>query len=175
MFTTLSILTLTVYGQKMERNDSLIMVEEKLPDWVIIKFKKLKLDSLYKISYFINPFYLEADFNGDNKQDIAIAIEQTKTKKKGIIIFHNLTDKFFILGAGTSLDDHDDDFQWMDVWKVYSDKTIANYEKYFNDNPTHKTETIELKTKAIYVAKYMSFSAVIYWNGHGYEWVQQGD
>ena len=165
LVTLIGISTLSVHGQTNEPDTWLL--GEKLPGWSGKAFKLLKLDSLYKLSDFINPYYIEADFNGDNKTDIAIAIEHTGTKKKGMIIIHQSTGKHFIIGAGKDFGNGGDNFNWMDIWKVYRDKRIGL--------GVGETKPVDLKTNAIYVAKSESSSAVIYWTGEKYKWYHQGD
>ena len=159
------ILTQTVWGQQDEANTWLL--QQKLPDWTTTTLKKLKLDSLYKLSDFINPFYIEADFDGDNKSDIAVATEQTKTKKKGIIILHRATGRYFVLGAGNNFGNGGDNFDWMDIWKVYTDKKISP--------GVGEIKPMDLKVNGIYIAKSESSGGVIFWTGNKYKWYQHGD
>jgi len=154
-----------IHAQSEE--DKRWLLWERLPDWSATALKSLKLDSLYSISDFINPYYLEADFNGDNKIDIAIAVEQVRTKKKGFLIVHQSGKKYFVVGAGKEFGNGGDDFNWMDVWKVYTDKKIGP--------GVGEKNPVALKMKAILVAKSESSSAVIYWTGDKYQWYHQGD
>lgn len=155
----------TTLAQTQEDNRWLL--NEKLPGWSAAAWKSLKLDSTYTISDFINPYYLEADFNGDNKTDIAIAIEHVPTKKKGFIVLHQSGTAYYIIGAGKDFGNGGDNFNWMDIWKVYTEKTIGL--------GVGEKKPVDLKTKAIYVAKSESSSAIVYWTGQKYIWYQQGD
>ena len=162
---TVFLLSLRVLSQTNEPDTWLL--EQKLPEWFVKSFKMLRLEASYKLSDFINPFYIEADFNGDNKTDIAVVIEQVASKKKGILVIHQQVPKYYVIAAGKDFGNGGDNFDWMDVWKVYSDKKIGA--------GVGEAKTVDLKTKAIYVAKSESSSAVIYWTGDKYRWHHQGD
>ena len=164
----LTSITFSVKGQDMDCWDyKAYLHEQQVPDWFIEFFKGQKLDIIYKISDFINPFYLEGDFNGDEKIDIAVLIEEKKTTKRGIIICHGTTKMFYILGAGKTFGNGGDDFVWLDIWKVYRETKVGL--------GVSETETISLKGQAILVEKSESASAIIYWTGQNYKWYQQGD
>ena len=165
MFVTLIFCASVTNAQSEE--DKSWLLREKLPDWSAAALKSLHLDSLYSISDFINPYYLEADFNGDNKIDVAIAVEQVRTKKKGFVIVHQPGKNYFVIAAGKEFGNGGDDFNWMDVWKVYTGKKPGT-------GVDEKTSA-SLGTKSILVAKSESSSAVIYWTGKKYAWYQQGD
>ena len=142
------------------------LLEQKLPEWAASAFNA-KAKTSYQLSDFINPFYIQSDFNGDSKTDIAIAVVQTGTTKKGILIFHQQQPGHYVIGAGKDFGNGGDNFDWMDIWKVYSANKIGA--------GVNAPGTVALKTTAIYVAKSESSSAVIYWNGSAYKWHQQGD
>jgi hypothetical protein len=121
----------------------------------------------YDLSLRINPFYLRGDFNGDGKIDVAALVKQRSTGKLGIAIIHGEAEKATILGAGTAIGNGGDDFEWMDSWQVYSKDrvTLEGGEK----NLPH------LRGDALLVSKSEAGSALIYWNGKHYVWLQQGD
>jgi FG-GAP repeat len=60
----------------------------------------------------MNPSYLEGDFNGDGKTDVAVSNKERASGKLGIVIVHGATGKVPILGAG--IGNGGDDFEWMD-------------------------------------------------------------
>ena len=47
----------------------------------------------YDLSFRINPSYLEGDFNGDGKMDVAVLIKERSTGKLGIAIVNGTTGK----------------------------------------------------------------------------------
>lgn len=166
------ILTLSTYGQTPETNEWIL--RQKLPDWFNFSFNKLKLNSSYKISDYINPFYLEADFNGDNTLDIAVAIEQKETNKKGFVVLHAGREDFFIIGAGNPFGNGGDNFNWMDIWKVYRNQ--GEQELTYNaDSEIEGSRAVRLKNTGIYVEKSESAGGLIYWDSYQYVWNQAGD
>lgn len=112
----------------------------------------------------MNPFYLRGDFNGDGKIDVAVLVKQRSTGKVGIAIINGASDKIIILGAGTAIGNGGDDFEWMDSWEIYSKDRMAN-----------GTSVTKLRGDAVLVRKSEAASALIYWNGKRYVWLQEGD
>ena len=118
----------------------------------------------YELSFRINPFHLRGDFNGDGKIDVAALVKQRSTGKLGIAIIHGATGKVTILGAGTAIGNGGDDFEWMDSWEIYSKDRVAT-----------GRNVPKLRGDALVVSKSEAASALIYWNGKRYIWLQQGD
>jgi hypothetical protein len=121
----------------------------------------------YELSFRISPSYLEGDFNGDGKMDVAVLVKERSTGKLGITIVHGATGKVTVLGAGTAIGNGGDDFEWMDSWKVYSKTRAAN--------APGENSVPRLRGDALLVEKSEAGSALIYWNGKRYVWSQQGD
>ena len=138
-----------------------------IPEAVERAIKKGPLVKEYDVSFHVNPFYLRGDFNGDGKIDVAVLVKQRSTGKLGIAVIHGGKDKVTILGAGVGIGNGGDDFEWMDSWRVYSkDRTTRGVDE---------TTVPRLHGEALLVAKSESASALIYWNGKRYVWLQQGD
>lgn len=159
--------TVTLTAISQVTDDRAYIQEQQLPEWVLVFFKEQKLEDTYTLANYINPFYLEGDFNSDGHIDIAVLIEEKKTSYRGIIICHGSTKKYFVLGAGTNFGNGDDHFGWMDIWKVYREKKV--------ELGVGESQPITLKSDAIWVEKSESASAIIYWTGENYIWYQQGD
>jgi len=72
---------------------------DAIPGWAREVFSR-KLAARYRYFNALHPSHLEADFNGDKKQDVAVLIRNKSSGKIGIAII--LRDKgVTILGAGT--------------------------------------------------------------------------
>jgi hypothetical protein len=138
---------------------------ENIPESVTAIFKAKRLDKQYDFSFHMNPFYLRGDFNGDGKPDIAVLVRQTRTGKVGIAIIHSAAKDVHVVGAGTTIGNGGDNFDWMDHWHVRTKGEAGQ----------GQAKTIALKGEALYVSKSEAASALIYWNGSRYVWRQQGD
>jgi hypothetical protein len=121
----------------------------------------------YELAFRLNPSYLRGDFNADDKIDVAVLVKQRATRKTGIAIIDGVTNKVTILGAGTVIGNGGDDFEWMDTWQVYS--------KERGRHAASETGAPLLRGDALLVGKSEAASALIYWNGKRYAWLQQGD
>jgi len=151
----------TTFGQKQ------IEPQYRLPRWISqIYNNDNSLRSNYEISDYINPFYLEGDFNGDSLIDIAIAIKEKSTQKRGVLIVNRSNKEYFIIGAGKKFGSGGDDFEWLDIWTVYRERFI--------EDPATFSKVVKLNHPAISVEASERFSAIIYWNGITYVWFQQG-
>ncbi|MBK9108673.1 MAG: hypothetical protein IPM92_10000 [Saprospiraceae bacterium] len=140
------------------------LLEQSLPDVCREILQSSNVSNQYQISDHLNPFYLEADFNGDQKIDAAIVVQEKTNRKIGIMIIHGGSKSYHILGAGKELGNGGDDFAWMDIWKVYRQKQIGK-----------KLKPIVLSGAGIWIEKSESASAIVYWDGKGYRWYQAGD
>jgi hypothetical protein len=165
------LLSVSTFGQTIDNNEWLLQL--KLPDWTISTYKKLNLDTIYKFSDYINPFYLEADFNGDNNLDIAITVEQKKTKYKGIMIFHGSSENYFVFGTDTN-SIGGDNFDWIDVWKVYRD-TIVNELTLDANNNIKYAPPIKIIGQGLLIEQSEKAGGIIYWDGKQYKWAQTSD
>ena len=137
------------------------------PDAVKSALTNGLLGKEYDLSVGINPFYLQGDFNGDGKIDVAVLVKQRSTGKLGIAIVHGTASKVTILGAGSFIGNGGDDFEWMDSWQVFSKARVAH--------AAGETGVPHLRGDALLVEKSEAASALIYWNGKRYVWSQQGD
>jgi hypothetical protein len=135
----------------------------RIPERIEKAIANGRLAKEYDASFRVNPFYLEGDFNGDGKIDIAVLVKQRSTGKLGIAIIHGGTGKVAILGAGDGIGNGGDDFEWMDYWQLYP------------KGRTGETTAPRLRWDALLVGKSEAASALIYWNSHRYVWFQQGD
>lgn len=132
--------------------------------------EQIAADSLlrgYKLSSRLNPYYLQADFNGDGHVDAAVLVNSVTTGKAGIAIVHAGLVPSVVLGADRSFGNGGDDFSWMDAWCVYP------------RGPVHRgadeADPPTLKGDGLMVLKTEAASSIVYWTGKEYAWYQQGD
>jgi hypothetical protein len=171
--TIILILTIpTIYGRGQEREEQADYIRlvwvSNMPDDLADFYNQEKIKTTYKINKSLNPFYLRGDFNGDKKVDYALAVIESTTDKKGILIYHPATKKYFLAGAGKAIPNgHGDDYQWMDAWEVSDEKIVGQ--------GVTDLKPPKLIGEAIVVQKLESSSGIIYWDGKEYRWYQQGD
>jgi hypothetical protein len=138
-----------------------------IPEAIESAIRNGSLPKDYDVSFDLNPFYLHGDFNGDGKNDVAVLVKQRATGKVGIAIIDAVTNKTKVLDAGSAIGNGGDDFAWMDSWQVYSKNRAAH--------EAGETNAAHLRGDALLVSKSEAASALIYWNGKRYVWLQQGD
>jgi hypothetical protein len=122
----------------------------------------------YALASWLNPYYLQADFNGDGRTDIAILVREKATDRGGILIVHLGVNQHFVVGAGSSFDNGRDDFSWMDAWHTYARGVVGQGAHEAQKPPT-------LLGDAILVIKTEASSGLVFWTGTEYAWYQQGD
>ena len=136
-------------------------------EWAVPIFGEQRFASTYALTTRINPYFLQGDFNGDGKLDLAALIEHKRTAQQGIAILHAGTRNAIILGAGREIGNGGDDFSWQDAWSIRARGPVAAGADGKNP-PT-------LRGDALLVQKLEAASALIYWDGAAYRWYQQGD
>jgi hypothetical protein len=87
-----------------------------LPESAEEKFRKYA--STYTLGDGLSQQFLEADYSGDGKQDIAIWVEQKSDGKKGILFFFEGQTEAIIVGTGTEIGSAGDDFKWAGIWEL---------------------------------------------------------
>lgn len=137
-----------------------------IPESATRLFKTHQLDRQYEFSSHLKPSYLNGDFDGDRKPDVAILVRQKTSGKIGIAVCHSSTNRVLFIGAGTELGNGGDNFDWMDIWSVTAKPAAAR---------TVGKAAATVKGDALHVEKSESASALIYWNGRRYMWRQLGD
>ena len=139
---------------------------ENIPRWIREVFTAKKLDAKYDFAFHINPFYLGGDFNGDHITDAAILVEEKNTRKVGIAILHRNKNEFFIIGAGQPFWPANDDFRWMDIWRIYPKGAVK--QGYTRAKPP------TLIGDALIIEKAEASTTLIYWDGKKYRWYSLG-
>ena len=135
---------------------------QNLPSWAGSILGEQRFASTYALSTRINPYFLQGDFNGDGRLDVAVLIEQKRTAQHGIAILHASSTNPIVVGAGREIGNGGDDFSWMDAWGIEARDTRGKAA------PTPRGD-------ALLVQKLESASGLIYWDGMAYRWRQQGD
>ncbi|MFO0994923.1 MAG: hypothetical protein U1E67_23670 [Hyphomicrobiales bacterium] len=119
----------------------------------------------YTLSTRLNPYYVQGDFDGDGKTDTAVLVTERASGKQGIAFI--LDRGIEVVGAGTSIGNGGDDLSWMDAWYVFGKNKVE--QGAFDEAPP------TLKGDGLMAIKTESASGLIYWNGSGFAWYQQGD
>ena len=144
-----------------------------LPEWVESPLKNFfnGEKTYYKD---IIPNHLEADFNGDGKNDVALFIVDVESKKRGIVIFHQGSSEPIIIGAGIPFDERGyfDDINFVDLWKLHNKEFIEEPIIGPNEEVTYKK--IDITATGIVLAKNGSGGGILYWDGQKYQWVTTG-
>jgi hypothetical protein len=139
-----------------------------LPPWFSDYLRSARELDSYALEGRVNPFYFQADFNGDGTPDIVIFLREKVSGKRGLLVVHGATNAAYILAAGADFDGRGDDFSRFDAWRVYPRGPIPRSVHARSDAPT-------LQGDALYMQVLESSSGIIYWAGEEYAWYQQGD
>ena len=136
-----------------------------LPPSVVESLAKYPQSASYTLTARLNPFYVQGDFDGDGKADTAILVVEKASGKHGIAFI--LERGIEVVGGGHPIGNGGDDLSWMDAWYVFEKDKVEHGA--FDDAPP------VLKGDALMAIKTESASGLIYWNGSGFAWYQQGD
>ena len=143
------------------------VLRNELPAWARGTVERLSRKRIALSDRLENRF-LEGDFNGDGKDDLAVLVTDADRRRSGILIVFRDQSKAVLIGAGVPFGNGGDDFSWMDVWSVYSKGRRVEPGAGGGTPPA-------LRGDALLVEKSESASALIYWNGKAFRWYQQGD
>jgi hypothetical protein len=117
----------------------------------------------YVLTTKIAPSYLNADFDGDAKPDVAAVV--SRGKQQGLAVCLSGAPAPVVLGAGVAFNDMKDlDFT---AWRLHpKNQRVAR--------GAGQSRPPMLKGDALYL-EWESASAIVYWNGKRFVWYQQGD
>jgi hypothetical protein len=135
---------------------------QNLPSWAGSILGEQRFTSTYALSTRINPYFLQGDFNGDGRLDVAVLVERKATAQQGIAILHAGSMNPIVVGAGREIGNGGADFSWLDAWSIEA-------------RDTRGKNAPALRGDALLVQKLESASGLIYWDGTAYRWRQQGD
>lgn len=91
---------------------------DQLPEWSRAKWAALAQSRGLDVATRMNPFAWRGDFDGDGRQDVAVFVRATTSKKDGIAFLFRGATPTIVVGAGTELGNGGDDFSWLDLWSV---------------------------------------------------------
>ena len=133
-----------------------------VPRWVREAFFKQKLNERYLMAFRdIRPLYLRGDFNGDDKIDIALMLQE-KASQSGsnppsvMAIFQGGTQQVTIIDDPSKLGADD-------IWEVVPKEDMAKY------------QSISARGEGISMAKAASASRLLYWDGKEYNSLRTSD
>ena len=86
-----------------EPTDLDFAVASSLPSELVEYLRVTSGHQSYALSSWLNPYYLQADFNGDGRADIAVLVREKATNKLGVLIVHVGAGHHVVLGAGNPL------------------------------------------------------------------------
>jgi hypothetical protein len=118
--------------------------------------------------------FLEADFSGDTKRDVAVWVERKDNGKKGILFFIDGVMDPMIVGAGTELGDAGDDFKWAGIWEIV-DAKFTEETTFSEDGDVNGSKPVTLERPAISIREIEGSGGLIYFDGKIFTWIHQGD
>ncbi len=155
---------------------------QNLPAKILKTFANDPLSSKYIIKTFLQPAYLEADFNGDGVTDVVTTVMEKKSGKKGLLIVLGSKDQCLIFGAGKNLGkenlNYGDDLKWANGWRIHKDK-FADETTFDADN--NITGTVKRKTPNAGISVWESQDGeplagfILFWSGKEWKWLHQGE
>jgi hypothetical protein len=141
-------------------------------------FKSKGLNQDFSLNYSLKPAWLKADFNGDGVADLAVMVNGKTSTKKGLLVIHGKTGKYFIFGAGTPIAKMDD-LSWVDNWGLYKERTA--YETKVDDNTgdIKSGKIVRLHHPGVLI-QYMeggrpTSGGILYFTGKTYRLIHQGE
>lgn len=153
-------------------SSNLLLAQTALPRWGQDQFKKFA--GKYDLGKYGESPFLEADFSGDKKLDLAIPIERKTDKKKGVLILFAESNHVFVIGAGFTFENAGDDFNWATTWSIIRDRTVHETTLKPNGDVDGERE-ITLERPAIGIRQQEGSGGLIYFNGKKFIWIHQGD
>jgi hypothetical protein len=168
--TVIVLLLLCSIGVQAQRGKLIANPVRNIPRWVRTEFANRNLDDRYNIIFELFPYTLQGDFNGDGRRDVAIQIQDKRSGKNGIAIFHGkrtqvISTPITILGAGNDLGKAGTNFQWANLWNITKHRDIAQL--------FGKNRPDDIAGDVITIAKRDSVSGMIYWDGRKYTYTIQ--
>ena len=134
------------------------LMRGSLPAWGVRVLDAAAFAGKYAVESRLNPFFQQADFDGDGKLDLAVLIVEKASGKRGVALLRRVAVAPAVLGAGRDFGNGGDDWSWMDVWRVEDTPVAAGKLRY-----------------DLLVEKSESGGGRITWDGRAFRWKQAGD
>ncbi|KUG06940.1 FG-GAP repeat domain-containing protein [Solirubrum puertoriconensis] len=92
-----------------------------LPAWAETQWQAARLSQTYSRVPYLKPQALHADFNGDGKLDVAVAVIRKQSGSHGMLILHQGQTGVHVIGTGSAFSNDmlHTNFQWADHWQLY--------------------------------------------------------
>ena len=171
---------LRTVGEK-NLSEELKMVEDEfvglididlIPDWVEKELSKL--GDQYERNLAMIPSYLEGDFNGDNEIDFAVSIKKQYTNQIGFALIFKNEKRSLIAGAGNELTSVGSDYNWVQLWEVYTD-SICSGLIFSEAGDILESRDIKLHHDAVSIKEVEGSQILIYYDGSKLVSYQQTD
>jgi hypothetical protein len=143
-----------------------------LPDYAQEKFKNFS--ATYSLGDGLPQQFLEADFSGDKKVDVAVWVKQKDNGKKGILFFVDGVADPIVVGAGNELGHAGDDFKWAGIWEVV-DAKLTEETTFSEEGDVNGSKPVTLEHPAISLREVEGSGGLIYFDGKTFTWIHQGD
>jgi hypothetical protein len=160
------ILPFLVFAQdKTKENDyELFVISQSAPYEMWDLFQESGLDQEYNINLtHLNPFYYQADFDGDSKIDFAVLLSKKGEDLDRLAILSGSKNVFWL--------DKSDELAYpqLTAWHVHP-KSLE-----VETSPFEDTNAPKLIGDGLMIIKVEASSALIYWNGNRFISYWQGD
>lgn len=155
-------------GRSAEWTDLQLELAGSMPGDLVQYLRESPGHEAYALAAWLNPYYLQAGFDGDGRTDTAVLVEEKATGRRGIMVVHIGAREHIVLGAGKPLGDAGDDLGWMDAWRVRPRGAVGQ-------SPHEERPAPVLVGDALEIMRLEASSGLAYWNGEDYGWYRQSD
>jgi hypothetical protein len=145
-----------------------------LPAWAQTYWATAGLGKTFDRKLYAQPGFLQADFNGDGKTDVAVLVARRTTGSRGLIILHQGLAQHHVLGNGpnTHRETIHGDFSWVDHWRIYT-KPTTDEVTFEASGGILGSRVVKLRHPTIEITQEEVGGGMIYWNGQRYTWIHQ--
>lgn len=130
--------------------------------------------AVYTVSRHLSPNYVEGDFDGDGRADLAILVRRKADEKFGIAIVLRAGAKAgaraAVLGAGNAFGTGGSDLRSMDAWSLVGQERFPKKVRSAWKGPKPKS-----KRDGLLVEKRGAVAGLITFDGSGFSWSRDRD